>query len=155
MRWVCIPENLHQILKKAAASELRREGYELFFEPAYSPFKRLHWFAYRPDIMGLISGDHELRLAFVECETSPRPRKMNDKTCKISSSLNLQKCLDEGHSFRFLLVIPTGTLSRILCPAVRRLWEVWTVNNLAEVVTKLSKTERGFPSKKDFPRTHA
>ena len=150
-----MPENLHQTLKKAAASELKREGYELFFEPAYSPIKRLHWFAYRPDIMGLKSEDHELKLAFVECETSPRPRKMNDKTYKIRSSLNLQKCLDEGHSFRFLLVIPMGTLSRTLCPDIRGLWEVWTVNNLAEVVTKLSKSERTLPSKKDFPDPHA
>jgi len=150
-----MPENLHQILKKAAASELKKEGYELFFEPAYSPIKRLHWFAYRPDIMGLISEDHELKLAFVECETSPRSRKMNNKTYKIESSMKLQKCLDEGHSFRFLLVIPTGTLSRILCADVHGLWEVWTVNNLAEVVTKPSKIERTLPSKKDFPHSHA
>jgi len=141
-------ENLHGILKRAAASELSREGYELFFEPAYSPLERLHWFAYRPDIMGLMSAGHELRLVFVECETSPRPRKMNDKTWKIKSSLNIQTCLGERHSFRFILVIPAGTLSRVLCPDVRGLWEIWTVNHVAEVVTRLSKTEQALPSKR-------
>ena len=138
--WVCMEQKAHGILKKAVASELMKEGYELFFEPRYSPFSRLEWSAYRPDIMGLASGRDELRLVFVECETSPRLSRMREKTAKIQLSLSLQGRLDERHSFRFLLVIPFGTLSRVLGADLRRLWEIWIANDRAQVVTKIKTT---------------
>jgi len=136
-------QRTHGILKKAAASELGREGYTLFFEPAYSPLSRLEWSNFRPDVMGFASGRDEIEVAFAECETAPRLKRVREKTAKIKSNLSLQKCLNERHCFRFLLVIPCGTLSRVVTSDIRGLWEIWIGNDRAQIVTKIPKMTGG------------
>ena len=71
---------LHEVLKEAVSSELRREGYYLYVEPSDPPFWRLNWSLYRPDVFGVFSTEAESRLVLAECETNPRVKRIKGKT---------------------------------------------------------------------------
>ena len=131
----------HQLLKDVALDELGREGYDLYVEPSESPLERLVWRFYRPDILGLIRGRTLLSLVLVECETNPGLRRMMAKMAKIRRSLGLQKRLNENHLLRLLLVIPPGALHRVASSSIRRLWEIWIVNETGNILHKIPQLE--------------
>ena len=123
----------HTLLKRAAMRGLTSEGYSLFVEPTYPPVNRVFWSAYRPDVLGVIYSESETRLALAECETTPRVRKVREKSAKIQGTMSLQKRLDEEHSIRPILVIPWGTLEKMMYPGIRKMWEIWLVDHTGEV----------------------
>ena len=140
-RTTYVESKLHEVLKEAAFTELKKEGYYLYVEPSGPPSWRLNWSLYRPDIVGTLSNEAELSFVLVECETNPRIRRIKGKTSKIKRSLTFQKRLNERCILRFLLVIPAGTLHRVNNPDVRTLWEIWIVNYKGEVIYKIPRKE--------------
>ena len=122
----------HTLLKRAAMRGLTADGYSLFVEPTNPPVNRLCWSAYRPDVLGVIYSESETRLALAECETHPRANRVREKASKIQGTMGLQKRLDEEHSIRPILVIPWGTLGNIMYPGIRKLWEIWLVDQTGE-----------------------
>ena len=103
--------------------------------------ERIVWSLYRPDLLGLTCDENMLSLVLVECETNPDTRRMMGKTLKIRRSFAVQRRLDERHLFRLLLVIPPGTLHRVSNRRVRRLWEIWIVDETGGVTYKIPQLE--------------
>jgi len=133
--------SFHQLLKQTAFNELEKEGYELYVEPSEPPLERIVWSLYRPDILGLTCDQATLSLVLVECETNPDTRRMMGKTLKIRRSFAVQRRLDERHLLRLLLIIPPGTLHRVSNRRVRRLWEIWIVDETGGVTYKIPQLE--------------
>ena len=115
-----VETRLHESLKEAAFHELAKEGYDLYVEPLEPPLERLTWSFYRPDILGVICDEKELRLVVVECETNPQIRRIKRKISKIKHSFSFQKRLNEEHLFRLLLVIPYGMLHKVHNPGIHK-----------------------------------
>ncbi|MCJ7636256.1 MAG: hypothetical protein MUO21_02070 [Nitrososphaeraceae archaeon] len=130
---------LHEILRNSAIRELQKEGYEIIVEPADSPFQRLNWRSYRPDLLGLFSNDSDFIIIFVECETNPNIRRIMEKTFKLRQSLTLQKRINENHIFRYLLLIPSNSLARINSLEIHYFWEIWIVNQVGNVIYKIPR----------------
>ena len=130
---------LHGLLKEAICYELKKEGYDLYVEPSESPLEMLSWNYFRPDILGLICQETELGLIIVECETNPSVKRMNEKRLKIERWFHLQKRLNEKHLFRFLLAVPPGMLRKVNTSTIRRLWEIWIVNDKGKIIHKVPK----------------
>ena len=124
-------------MKSAVSSELERSGFVLHFEPFESPFERINWNRYRPDIFGVAAERAELRIVVAECETEPNVRRISNKTQKIRKWLRFQKKLNEEHDFCFLLAIPSGKLKKVNTIAVRRFWDIWILNNKGSILHKI------------------
>ncbi|MCW3997848.1 MAG: hypothetical protein NWF10_04690 [Candidatus Bathyarchaeota archaeon] len=131
---------LHKFLKQSVALELQRKNYKLYNEPPESPFSRLWWHSYRPDILGLLSNKSVLQVILVECETKPNQKRVLEKTSQIRSVLSLQKQLYEHHTILPLLVIPPLTLHKVNCLAIRQFWEIWIVNPSGVILHKILRT---------------
>jgi hypothetical protein len=131
---------LHGLLKQAARCELEKEGYDLYLEPSESPVNVLSWTHYRPDVLGLTCQETEFELAIIECETNPTVRRLIEKRLKIRRQICFQKRLDQKNLFRLLLVIPPGTLRKVNTCSVRKLWEIWIVDNKGNIAYKIPKT---------------
>jgi len=136
-----VETGLHELLKEVVFTELEREGYHLYVEPAEPPSWRLHWSQYRPDIFGVFSNEVESLFVLVECETNPGIRRIRGKISKIRCSLNIQKRLNERHVLRLLLVIPSGMLRRVNCPELRKFWDIWIINPRGEIIHKIPRKE--------------
>ena len=67
---------LHKLLKNSAGKELEAQNYRLYFEPLESPLDRLSWHSYRPDILGVLLDECDLRVVLVECETKPSYKRV-------------------------------------------------------------------------------
>ncbi len=128
---------LHLIFKQRVMKELLAEGYSLYAEPVEPPVKRLSWSAYRPDVLGIQMSDNTFKLVLVECETAPTKIRVSKKTKRIKESLRLQKCLNESHYLRSLLVIPPLTFKKINCKTIRNFWEVWIINRRGTIIHKI------------------
>lgn len=133
--------DLHDLLKEAVYNELEKEGYIIFVEPSESPLSRLKWSNYRPDILGVFRREAEFRLVLVECETTPKIRRIKRKVSKIRKGLNFQKRLNEKCFLNLLLVIPPRMLHKINCSVIRRVWEIWIVNYRGKIIHKIQNNE--------------
>ena len=129
--------NYHKLMKMRVLTELRREGYELYVEPMKSPFERLIWNYYRPDLLGITTNQNSMRIVLVECETNPNMTNLRVKVLKIRHTLKLQKQLNKKHHLRFLLAIPFGTLNKINQSKSRNLWNIWILNNKGRIIHKI------------------
>jgi hypothetical protein len=127
----------HVVLKNVAVRELKKEGYKLFIEPRESPFERLVWSLYRPDIFALMVKKHELKIILIECETSPNYKRIMKKTLKIIETINLQKALNEKHIIRYLLLIPPQSLKKVNSLPIRRFWDIWIITKKGEIFCKI------------------
>ena len=132
---------LHERFKSVIYNELEKEGYDIYIEPYESPFDRLRWSYYRPDILGVICKDTEFRLVLVECETNPKIKRIKGKMSKIRRWLTFQKRLNEKHVLRLLLIIPPMMLRKVNYFEIRRLWEIWIVNKRGKIIYKIPQLE--------------
>ncbi|UCH37545.1 MAG: hypothetical protein JSV76_07720 [Candidatus Bathyarchaeota archaeon] len=133
---------LHRVLKQAVHVELKREGFTLYVEPTVSPNRRLSWYSYRPDILGISSTKSLFKLTLVECETHPNTIRILNKTLKIQKTLFLQTRLFEQFFFLPLLAIPSLTLDKINQVLIRRFWDIWIINKLGKITHKIPKKPR-------------
>jgi hypothetical protein len=138
---------LHKLLKNTVTQELQYQKYTIYLEPQESPFKRMWWHSYRPDILGILSNNSDLLVVLVECETKPNRLRVMQKTSQIKHVFSLQKRLNENHVILPLLVIPPMNLHKVNCLEVRRFWEVWIVNYSREILHKL-------PRIRNLPNNH-
>ena len=134
--------DLHKFLKLKVGLELQNQNYAIYYEPLESPFNRLWWHSYRPDILATQSSNVNLQVVFVECETNPNQKRVLRKTVQIQQNLSLQKRLHENTSILPLLVIPPANLYRIICSSIRRFWEIWIINRSGEIKHKISRNKR-------------
>ena len=74
---------LHELFKDVLCEELEKEGYHLYVEPSESPLERLSWSYYRPDVLGVSCKENECKVVLVECETTPKSGRINEKASKI------------------------------------------------------------------------
>ncbi len=125
----------------SVSAELERNGYDFILEPAESPFDRITWNYYRPDIFGISSREAEVKIVLAECETEPNIRRMGLKTQKIRRWLSLQKRLNEKHDLRLLLAIPSGKLKRINTSSIRSFWDIWIINDGGGIIYKIPRRE--------------
>jgi hypothetical protein len=133
--------NLHKSLKDRVANELQKQKFSVYYEPLKSPLERLWWDYYRPDILALKNLSLNLKVVLVECETKPNLKRLLKKTSKIQHYLFLQKMLDEKVSITPLLVIPPFNLNKIISCKVRKLWEIWIINNTGKILDKISRVK--------------
>ncbi len=112
---------LHHRMKERVSQQLAEEGYEVFFEPLFSPSRFLSWVSYRPDLFGVKASDERQEYALVECETRPSGKRLASKNFR---SLEVQTRLNQVLSVRRILVVPRGRLGS-LESSVRRSWETW------------------------------
>ncbi len=119
---------LHLEMKAAVAGRLRVEGFGVLLEPPFPPLRGLWWSRYRPDLFGFKRDKTHLEYVFVECETNPASQRILRKRI---DSVGWQSLLLEAMRVRFLLVIPCGRLSQVCAPQIRRVWDVWTYEDLS------------------------
>jgi len=134
--------HLHKFLKRTVGLELQNQNYTIYYEPLESPFNRLCWHSYRPDILATLSCNVNLQIVLVECETNPNQKRVLRKTAQIQQNLSLQKRLHENTSILPLLVIPPANLYKIICSSSRRFWEIWIINRSGEIKHKISRNKR-------------
>ena len=70
---------LHKLLKNSATKKLLVQNYRLCYEPLESTLSRLSWYSYRPDILGVLLDEDDLRVVLVECETKPDKKRVLEK----------------------------------------------------------------------------
>jgi hypothetical protein len=128
---------LHKFLKHRVAQELQCQNYTIYHEPPDSPFDRLLWRSYRPDILGVLTRNSILQVVLAECETKPSQKRILKKTTQIRQVLSLQKQLNENHNILPLLVIPSLTLHKVNCVAIRRFWEIWILDSSGAILHKI------------------
>jgi hypothetical protein len=129
--------DFHKLMKDSVASELSYEGYQLHVEPLNPPLDRLTWSYYRPDILGLKDGESKMRVVFAECETNPCISRIKGKNTQVKRIV-LQTFLDENHELRLILAIPCRMFSRVNISQVRRLWEIWIINQKGRIIYKVN-----------------
>lgn len=129
--------SFHRLMKGTVSRELVAEGYHLHLEPLNPPLERLTWSCYRPDVLGLKDGESKLRVALAECETNPGISRMEGKNAKVRRIV-LQPFLDESHELRLILAIPCGMFSRVNHAQIRRLWEIWMINQRGRIIYKVT-----------------
>ena len=108
-------------MKDCASKELTKEGYKVFYEPAFAPSMFMNWASYRPDLLGINATQDRQEYALVECETSPSTKRLASKNFR---TVEVQLRLNSAYSLRRLLVVPWGKLRR-LDASVRYSWETW------------------------------
>lgn len=108
-------------MKSVVRCELERDGYRLLEEPLFPPSRRLSWFSYRPDLLGVRRDELVEEIVIVECETHPNMRRFRSKNY---SSVWFQSTITREGKVRRILAIPRGTLDRVDL-TLRDLWEVW------------------------------
>ena len=133
---------IHKFLKCTVGLELQNQKYTIYYEPLESPFNRLWWHSYRPDILATLSCNVNLQVVLVECETNPNQKRVLRKTAQIQQNLSLQKRLHENASILPLLVIPPSNLYKIICSSIRRFWEIWIINRSGEIKHRISRNKR-------------
>ncbi|MBT8172368.1 hypothetical protein KJN74_05815 [Candidatus Bathyarchaeota archaeon] len=129
--------SLHKFLKDIVAKELKKQEYLIYFEPLESPFDRLWWEYYRPDILAIKSWKKNLNIILVECETKPNMKRLLQKTDKLQKFLSLQKKLHEKTTIIPILVIPPNNLKKIISLKIRRIWEIWIINDEGKILHKI------------------
>jgi hypothetical protein len=127
---------LHLRLKDDASRELQKDGYKIFYEPAFPPLPGVGWSAYRPDLFGQRDSSDGEDFVLVECETHPSMRKL---AMKNSSRIWMQTHISHSDRLRRILVIPPGSLRR-LDLSVRQKWEIWIVE---EGIFRIPQLSRG------------
>ena len=132
---------LHKLLKHTIAQELQKDNYKIYYEVVWSPFSRLMWHSYRPDILGVYKNENMIQIVLVECETKPNRKRVLQKTKQIKRVFSLQKQLDEHHFILPLLVIPAMNFHKINYLEIRQFWEIWIVNNKGEIIHKITRTK--------------
>lgn len=118
--------SLHKQMKKDACDELLRENYSVLYEPMTASSLMMTWRSYRPDLLGVRTGDGHQDYALVECETRPSTRKL---LAKNYASVGVQVMIDCHCSIRRILVVPKGSLSRI-DSQTRSSWETWVYDGI-------------------------
>jgi hypothetical protein len=134
--------HLHKHLKHTIAQELQRKNYTLYFEAHCSPFSRLLWNSYCPDILGVLENKNSLKIILVECETKPTKKRVIKKTIQIKQVLSLQKRLNEKHVILPLLAIPAMNLYKVNGKEIRNFWEIWIINQSGEILHKLFRSTK-------------
>jgi len=113
--------SLHLAMKTLAYRSLSGEGYEVTFEPSYSPVSSIGWSRYRPDLFGVRETDEGSEFVLVECETHPQTKRIEQKEFL---HVSFQSSLDHVRSLRRVLLVPRGRLSALEM-RVRRNCEIW------------------------------
>ncbi len=116
---------LHRRLKDDVSRELQKDGYNIFYEPAFPPLPGVGWSAYRPDLFGRRESSDGEDFVLVECETQPSMRKL---AAKNSSRIWMQTHISHTDRLRRILVIPPRSL-RKLDLSIRQKWEIWIVED--------------------------
>ena len=102
----------HQRLKRSVTRELRKEGYITHTEPGILPIVKVVWYAYRPDLVGVLANNDMCKVALVECETTPNRTRVLAKTTQIQRTMSLQTRFHEHHEIRPILTIPPCTYTK-------------------------------------------
>ncbi len=143
---------LHLEMKKAIASHLSDDGFEVTIEPSFPPRQFLRWSSYRPDLVGVRQDHGTVQCFFVECETNPSCERILRKQI---DSITWQSLLLEELQISYLLVVPSGKLHRVMSSDLRRVWIVWTYErrsgeirkfpSLSDGVTEISREPHASP----------
>ncbi|MFQ6011905.1 MAG: hypothetical protein ACE5KG_07015 [Nitrososphaerales archaeon] len=116
--------DLHRLLKAAAIRVLKRQDFNIYLEPEWSPLELLAWARYRPDILAARRMGEGNDYALVECEIKPRLQRI---LAKNTQSITVQATLRGRTKLSKILVIPSGTL-KALDMKIRRNWTIWVVS---------------------------
>ena len=126
-------------MKYNVGKELENQDYLIYFEPLESPLNYLCWEYYRPDLLAVKCCSSNLDIIMVECETKPNMNRVLQKTNKIQKYLSLQKKLNEKATIFPLIVIPPFNLNKIISTKVRKLWEIWIINDSGKILHKIPR----------------
>ena len=116
---------VHRSMKSIIRKELERERYTVVEEPVYSPWGKVSWSSYRPDLLAYRSENEKEELVLVECETHPNMKRLGAKRV---SSVWLQPYLFRVGSVRRILAVPRGKLGSVDL-IIREKWQVWVIGS--------------------------
>jgi len=129
-------------MKRMVRSELESEGYLIVEEPIWPPIRRISWFAYRPDLVGIRRDSRAEEIVVVECETRPSMRRFRSKNF---SSLSFQASVLHEGSIRRILAVPRGRLHSVDL-RLRDRWEVWLLGEFQPTLKLATFRPSGDPS---------
>jgi len=121
--------DLHRAMKRMVRGDLEVENYRVVEEPLFPPAGRIHWEAYRPDLLGFRSGDRSEQIVIAECETRPIMKRFLAKNYE---SLWFEPSILCDGSIRRILAIPRGRLSA-LDLELRHRWEIWVLGSTGPI----------------------
>jgi hypothetical protein len=126
--------DLHILLKRKAADELERLGFQVFFEPEVSPIKTCDWRSYRPDIFAISRKVGLVKYLIAECETNPCKSRFEKKNWH---GISIQTRFFEELSTSYILVVPFGKISDIAM--FRLYWEIWQISPASNEIWKIPR----------------